>query len=510
MVTIGLLPLDERPCNFRFPMEICQDSSDVNLLLPPKEVLGRKKTPADHAGVIDWLRSYARQCDALVISLDMLVYGGIVPSRLHQLTVENCLQRLTLIDELRKIKPSLKLYGFSLIMRAPAYDSSEEEPDYYASFGKALYYFGQSVDMESISDSSSSKLFKSKQTPSVKSIPPEVIADFRRRRNTNNQVNLAAIDLVRKGMLDFLVIPLDDCSRYGWAPREQRLIRKRIIEYHLGTRIHVYSGADDVGTVLVARAANELMCKTPRVFTRTSATGGGLIIPKFEDRMFGESVKWQIVTAGGLPWSDLKDVDFVLLTNAPTASGNDMAEAPLSNNNRHPSYNTDRCLPEFVLAIKTFAEYKPIALADVAMTNGADDELMNLLACENLLGLLSAYGGWNTSANAMGTCIAQAMLNNNNIARPSKFTIKRIIEDWGYMVHLREQVTRLIEKLGGNAVSLKDNEAQLATEVREGLNYFMANTMPTFACDWNIHDVSFPWKRLFEIDFSLSKNCDTY
>jgi hypothetical protein len=465
--------------------------------------MGEKKSPANTEALSQWLMEQAKYCDALVISLDALVYGGIAPSRLHYLSLDTCLKRLDMIRQLRMEHPCLKLYGFSLIMRAPAYSSSEEEPEYYAEYGRELYLIGRGRDMAALMGDKMTAVERAQWEKASAFVPANVLGDFESRRKVNHQVNLYAIDLVRHGILDFLVIPLDDCAQYGWAPGEQRELRQEIIRDSLGTRIHVYSGADDVGSVLVARAANQLWDKTPLVHVRTSASGGNFVIPKYEDRMFGESVKWQIITAGGLPWPVPDKADWVLMTNAPTASGEDMAEAPLALGNRHPSYNTDRCLPEFIMALKTLAERMPVALADAAMGNGADDELMNLLAADGLLESLSAYGGWNTAANAMGACIAQAMLRGNRETGADAFTVMRLVEDWGYMVHARETAINTITRKGGDAFTLMGNAELLGQEVTRELNDFLMKKAPALANAWQVSDVIFPWHRLFEIDFQL-------
>ena len=46
MPRILLLPLDERPCNFLYPALMVEKCTDVQLLLPPKELMGSKKRPA--------------------------------------------------------------------------------------------------------------------------------------------------------------------------------------------------------------------------------------------------------------------------------------------------------------------------------------------------------------------------------------------------------------------------------------------------------------------------------
>ena len=49
--TMLYLPLDERPCNWLFPQMMTRGVAELELLTPPKELLGRKKTPADLEGL---------------------------------------------------------------------------------------------------------------------------------------------------------------------------------------------------------------------------------------------------------------------------------------------------------------------------------------------------------------------------------------------------------------------------------------------------------------------------
>ena len=134
MEKILLIPLDERPCNYNFP-EMLADDTDFKIVMPPKEILGNKKIAGDTDKIWDWLVENIKDCDNAVISIDTLLYSGIVPSRLHHFTTEYLLKKLEKLRELKKINPKLTVYAFNLIMRNPTYSSAEEEPDYYDDLG---------------------------------------------------------------------------------------------------------------------------------------------------------------------------------------------------------------------------------------------------------------------------------------------------------------------------------------------------------------------------------------
>ncbi|MBN9344954.1 MAG: DUF4127 family protein, partial [Devosia sp.] len=77
---IALLPLDERPVNVRLPADVAAIAG-ASLALPPRETLPdlRKAGRADELGA--WLEAASDAADALVVSTDMLCYGGLIASR---------------------------------------------------------------------------------------------------------------------------------------------------------------------------------------------------------------------------------------------------------------------------------------------------------------------------------------------------------------------------------------------------------------------------------------------
>ncbi|MGL4671520.1 DUF4127 family protein, partial [Cetobacterium sp.] len=88
MKKILYVPLDERPCNYLFPTMIEKMSSEVDLIIPEKEMLSKKKVAADVDKLWDWVFHNAENSEYAILSLEMLIYGGLLPSRLHNSTVE--------------------------------------------------------------------------------------------------------------------------------------------------------------------------------------------------------------------------------------------------------------------------------------------------------------------------------------------------------------------------------------------------------------------------------------
>lgn len=134
MSKVVYLPLDERPCNYLFPQQLAK-MTDLQMVVPELAILGNKKKPANTAAVRQWLLKAAKDADVLLVSIDMLVYGGIVPSRLHHLSLEECMRRISVLGEIKRSYPEISIHAFNLIMRVPNNNKDEEEPDYYKFHG---------------------------------------------------------------------------------------------------------------------------------------------------------------------------------------------------------------------------------------------------------------------------------------------------------------------------------------------------------------------------------------
>ncbi|HEY5563179.1 MAG TPA: DUF4127 family protein [Clostridiaceae bacterium] len=504
MPKLMYLPLDERPCNFIYPQRIAEEASEVILITPPKALLGCKKQSANIEKLWVWIEENIKDCSYMVTSIDMIIYGGIVPSRIHYITMEECNNRLNRLSELKRKYPSLKINAFNLIMRVPSYNSSEEEPEYYDQYGEKIYKYSWETDRTCHKKAS---LEENEELNELKkSIPALILEDYMERRKINHYINKETIKFIKNGIIDFLIIPIDDCSEYGFSALEQRQLMQYIERNDIQDKVYMYPSADDIGCTLTARVINEIKNSTPKVFVRYSSSIGPSIIPKYEDRPLGESVKYQILASGGVIVDSSQQADIILMVNAPTIGGAEMAEAPDAKN-RDISYYLNRNLIEFVLATKYYIQQgKKCAIADVAFCNGADDELMRMMNKQHLLQDLIAYAGWNTSGNTLGTVISYSMIRYQlQIKSNNLFHYERLIEDWGYQANVRTQLSVEIENMGIDTMNLKDDGENVALIAVKLLNEFIEEQLPVFANLYYVKDVYFPWNRLFEIGISIGK-----
>ncbi|MHA6482083.1 DUF4127 family protein [Paenibacillus sp. strain BS8-2] len=510
---IVYVPLDERPCNYDYPLYLAS-MTNLHVSAPDRKILGNKKLPANTKALAQWIKQEATSADYALISMDMLLYGGIVPSRLHSIGEVELEKKIQLLRELKEMHPSLKLYVFHLITRAPAYSSSEEEPDYYADYGKELNEFGWLQD-KCEREGKLQHTEEERLQEIMHRVPEAIFDDFLGRREVNKKMNEYSVMLAEEGVIDYLVIPLDDNAQYGYTSAEQRNLVRRIQDRNLQDRITVYPGADEIGCTMFSKIFCELHQYHPIIHVRYSSTLGPTIIPKYEDRSLNESIKHHITASGAYMGDGFDSPDLFLMVHSPATSGASTAETMDDIHTRHHSYISEINMREFVYTMERYISTgKVVALGDVALGNGGDDILMKLLAKKDLLKGLDAYAGWNTSGNALGTVISHAIIASylrSNPGDSSKeeasrmYYYYRLIEDWGYQAVIRQQITdRDLPSLDAAYFRLAHVQQEVQLLINERLQKFIQDYIPEGE-ELILSNVSVPWMRMFEIGFRLER-----
>lgn len=312
MKKVVYIPLDERPCNYEYPEIICRKNEDIKLVLPDFSIMGRQKVPADVKKLKDFLIAETVDADGLILAVDTLVYGGIIPSRLHNTDIDILTERVKFIDRLKEQNKNLKIFAFTLIMRSPCRNNSDEEPDYFSECGKEIYYYG--INKNKLLDGTITSDEFEKATAFDK-LTAENLEDYLTRRKINLGITCQILDLVDKS-IDYLVIPQDDSSPLGFTALDQRTVKEYIAEHKCGN-INIYPGADEVGCTLLARFINYYKNYSPKICAVYPCEGAEDTIPVFEDRPVKQSISMQIKSAGCSEVFDRNSADILMFCNLP-------------------------------------------------------------------------------------------------------------------------------------------------------------------------------------------------
>lgn len=480
-MNIAFIPIDNRPVCYTLPEQICAIDSDINLFMPKREFLGSLTKYADVEAIFDWLKKLP-QMDAIVMCLDTVAYGGLIPSRRCSDTFEKIKTR---VENLKKIleNKKAKIYAFSSIMRISNNNVNEEEKEYWSKWGKKIFEYSYQTH----------KLGTESCITNV--IPSEILDDYISTRKRNFEINKLYLEYQKQGLFNTLVFSKDDCAEYGFNVQEAKALEK------LGG--FVKTGADEIPLTLLARAIMKKLKpvsekETSRVGKtqcshrdKCQETGMKIapiflvpeckdLISNYEDVSIEKSVKGQIELAG-CSVCEPDDADILLYVN---------------NFEDHQGEIVMK-VPTQTFSGKWQKPSKPYMVADVRFANGADNafvkQLFEVGFDENFLG----YSAWNTSANSLGSLICGAIVfkvakMQNNVGKDFyfgrdflKLQTVRLLDDWAYQANVRQQLTSPDEKL------VKELMKPYEEKVFEvlGVNYDTS--------------YKFPWNRLFEVEVCI-------
>ena len=547
MTRIVILPMDDRPVTYDYP-RILARAAGLEARLPPREWLGNPWRVSRHADLVGWLMEMAPQADGLVVAIDTLAYGGLIPSRTSSESTEAVLARLEVLRRLKAARPHLPILASSVVLRISRANSSEEERPYWATYGSRMFQLSYLEHKSELGDASPDENVERDALRAQ--IPDEVYLDYREGRARNHAVNRAMLDWLAEGVFDYLLLPQDDTADYGWNIAEARALQGLIRARRLTDRAITYPGADEVGCLLLARYACRQAGFTPRIWPRYSAVSAPSVVTAYEDRPIHELLKAHLAPLGGIVGDSPATADFTLFVNAPVrkqgngdsqwllSQGLDSVRARLPRPfhawfdeftategfrvTRREMQSPHRSPEEFVRALlQALASGQAVALADVAFVNASDLVLGDLLRQHPPVATLAAYGGWNTAGNTLGTVVAQGVIRalavragatRDQRAAHLEFLFRRFLDDDLYQA--RERTRCLVEDLPalGITPTMERLPADRASAVEDcivaGLRRAAAGLRDLFVESGVVREVRvshihLPWRRLFEVGFDV-------
>ena len=223
---ICFLPIDNRPVCYNLVKDIASIDESIELFMPPRSYLGDLNRNADIDALFDWLKN-APKCDVVILSLDTIAYGGLIPSRRSNESFDEIKIR---INKLKKIliEKDAKIYAFSSIMRISNNNYNEEKKEYWKDYGKKIFEYSYSGGINS------------------SNIPQEILDDYLATRNRNFEINKLYLEWQKEGFFNTLIFSKDDCAEFGFNVDEAKELEA------LGGKTK--TGADEIPLTLLAKA----------------------------------------------------------------------------------------------------------------------------------------------------------------------------------------------------------------------------------------------------------------
>ncbi|MBR1943146.1 DUF4127 family protein [bacterium] len=436
---ICVIPIDNRPVCYNLFKDIAAIDEDIELFIPPREFLGDLTKIAEIDKLFDWLEQVS-DVDKMVISLDTLAYGGLIPSRRCPETFEQIKVRIEKLKEILKSKKS-KIYAFSSIMRISNNNVNQEEKEYWNEYGTKIFKY--SFDMHKFGNAKTD-------------VPQEILDDYKNTRKRNFEINKTYLEWQKEGLFDTLVFSKDDCAEFGFNVKEAQELE------HLGG--FTKTGADEIPLTLFARATDGRMSVNIE-FTEPEYKN---LISNYEDVSIEKSVLGQLSLANIDVCNEANSDITLIVNNFRKNQGEIVMKRP-----------TEPFDGEFNIPDKNYM------IADVRFANGADNAFVEKFIHEKYKDNFYGYSAWNTSANTLGSLLCAAkvkfLAKKYNDYAFKRLQAIRLLDDWAYQANVRQTLQE----------PSNPNMKNFEKKISEFLDY---NVDVSY---------NFPWNRLFETEVNL-------
>ena len=445
---------------------------------------------------MNWVETHASEADAMVLSVDSLVYGGLVDSRKHNLDMNTIMNRLKNVESLHGKYGHTPIYVFSTVMRSPWAGGKGVEPDYYLQTGNDIYQLAalqNKADTGTLTPEERSDWFAI-----MSRVPLEYLQDWYNRRKKNMAVNYRLIDDAKNGVFTYFSLGHDDNSAHTQSALEAKYLEMRGKDVPK-TAFGSFPGADQLGLLLITRANNDFNNYHPKVTIIYPLGGGEKTVPSYDGQAIGKTIAEHIEAIGGTV-TDSEKPDLLLAVNTPlttsTTESNSFENFPIMLD------STKEFLGHIESAVKADI---PVSIVDMAFSNGADNTLVYGLYQDKMMYKVAAYNGWNTASNSVGYGLSQGILSRymSESAHKDMLTTN-YLDNWAYQANVRNYLYRMQKSM--EAGRLRRYYPTEMGELQGLAKLELQRYAQTYLeADPKTIEVTLPWNRLFEVYVDVHK-----
>lgn len=494
-------------------------------MTPDAALLPSLKVPARVDAIHAWVDRHAPAADAMIVSAEMYLYGGLIASRISNETTAVIMARAERLMSYSTKYPSLSVYVSNVVMRIPSYNGDFEEPWYWADYGYDLYTYSFYLDKYSQSHDAAD-LNTAKEA--VAAVPPSAAREFMWRRERNHNVTMSLLHQLNAPAppFNYFYTTLDDSAEYGFNIREAAEIKNYIAQNSMPVdKFPVYPGADEVHLTILSK-----YCVNTVLELSAGATAVNLAaqfrdpsnvntIPSYEGQPMIDTLEQQIKAAGGI---------LTVIDSSDMSAADDFAAFLLVNNfsgeqQEASSQPTDEGSDEDYAMFDPIMEYASssnpqhpivVGFCDNRYANGGDIFFANYMAerTASFSFQWNAYAGWNTNGNTIGTVVANTIIlslfgESSQVANAA-FNSLRLLEDVSYQASLRQDLSAY-----ANAIT---NTGETSSNLSPDLDFYNRYAFKSLSARYDdivktyglvsvLQSTYFPWNRTFEIGFILAE-----
>ena len=514
---ILLVPLDSRPPCREF---VINGGKIIGreIVTPPTEYMDYYSKAGETTEMRQWLAEKAGSADAVILSVDQLLSGGLLAAREAHISDADIAALATYLRTLHTAHPNVPLHAFYILPRAIPQDGIEgwRERRALLAYARLLGRAGEGLPV----DEDEMERLRGE-------FPPDDLKKYLAHFDESTALASMLIELTEEGVLTRLILGQDDGEEYSVGNLKKKELASLLAQKNIAQeRAMIVHGADEIALSMLARfSVDELGARSgtaPRIALRYARADMADMIFPFMAVSNDVTAREKIAMLGAVPAEDGTSSDLTLLISAGDSGADTLGT-------RAPA----------AAAVKDMlAAGTPVALVDLSRHFHAEETLLPILVEKNVpVNALTAYAGWNTASNAIGTALAQAVLYHCAIERAENtkerahatyanlaFLTGRIAEDEFYLKETIDRVNDTLRNAGYQntadldltrnwrwANDLLTNDLSRRIRSYESTASFRApfvqNNIRLRAVRSNI-TAYYPWPRTFEIRMETHPNLE--
>ena len=385
---ILLVPLDARPPCRDF---VINGGSIINrsIITPPTEYMDYYTQPGDTRALRQWLSEETERASAVILSVDQLLSGGLLAAREAHISAADITGLAGYLRTLHAAHPNVPLHAFYILPRAIPQDGLEgwRERRALLAYARLLGRAGEGLPVDT-----------DKMERLRRDFPPEYLQKYLAHYDESTALATMLIGLTEEGVLTRLVLGQDDGEPYSVGNLKKAelaaLLKQKNIAPNKAAIVH---GADELAlSMLACLAVDEL---------RTRGASPPRVALRYADAAMSDAVfPFMAISNAGAAREKL-----ALLGAVPADADSDMTLLICAGDSDADTLGTRATTAAAVKSM--LAGGKHVALVDLSRHFRAEETLLPVLIEKRVpINALTAYAGWNTASNAIGTALAQAVL----------------------------------------------------------------------------------------------------
>lgn len=479
LINIGIVPIDNRPCNYDFVQDALKKNEHIQIEMFPKEHLGTLNCAGNLNKMASFIVEKAENIDYLIVSIDALCFGGLIQARQasEMDKISDFIQRLEVLKIAKEKNPNLKIYAYSVIMRLTISVNNEnniEQWERIFDYSRIKYLADHNEKYQDELDTVTCQ------------IRPDLLETYINARKRNHRINLESIQYVEDGFIDYLSLIQEDSQKIGIQISEQEILSEKIKSSNLESKVTIKNGTDEMVCVLLSKVITSNLNR-PSVYLYHDIQKD--YIAKYEDRPVLENIIRIFEESGIQLINDFESADVVCVIFSKNSEQLDHV------------FEYDKLLNEEYAPIEDRRlKTKKICVLDLLNANGGKITDLSRFIHINQLNLnqIIGYNAWNTASNSVGTAAFDCALAGNGLVN-FEYIIKRILDDGVYQGEVRNHLNPYVRTLDKNEWDIDAEMEKVTSFLKQEMNnayrkYQKLMKLPAISIDYEL-----PWDRTFEI-----------